>query len=198
MNTSDGSGSNTASAPGLAGRARKLAEDNVSPDETIEFTIVGEWRQCIVALQDRLLVIKPGFMAGATFGGRVTSFYYRDINGIEVNKGLITGTIEVNSPSYQGTQQRDYWSTRDKDKDPFKVSNCIPIAKVDLKRQQPELERLRTKIKESKQERAVATHAAPAQNGAGFVGELERLASLYQSGVLSAEEFQQAKKKLLS
>lgn len=179
------------------GRAKKLAERNISSDENIEFTIIGEWWQCIVVLQDRLLVVKPGFMAGATFGGRVTSFYYRDINGIEVNTGLLTGVIEINTPSYQGTQEKDFWNIRNKNSDPYKVSNCIPIMKRDLAQQNAQLEKLREKIREAKQEQTVSSHITPASSGSSFAAELEQLVALRESNVLTEEEFQQAKRKLL-
>ncbi len=188
---------NTGNIAGLTGRTKKRAERNINPDERIEFNIVGEMGHCIVALQNRLLVIKPGFMAGATFGGRVTSFYYRDVNGIEVNTGLMSGVIEVNTPSYQGTQERDFWNVKDKNKDPYRVSNCIPIMKWDLKKQKAELERLQAKVTDAKYERTSSSQAAPTPSNGGFVAELEKLVSLRESGILTEEEFQQAKKRLL-
>ncbi len=103
--TFEGGGSFT-----LGGRVKEYVERNINPGESVQFYIVGQYEQTIVALQDRLLVVKCGMWAGATFGGRVTSFYYRDINGIEVNMGLLYGVIEVNTPSYQGTQTRDFWN----------------------------------------------------------------------------------------
>lgn len=185
----------------LGGRVKKYVERNINPGESVEFFIVGQDQQSIVALQDRLLVVKCGMFAGATFGGRVTSFYYRDINGIEVNTGLIYAVIEVNSPSYQGTQGRDFWnlgSNKSGDNSPFVVSNCIPIDKWSLKKQKPQLDRLRAKITEAKQERTAPNPTAFTSSGSGISAELERLAALRQSGALTDEEFQQAKKKLLS
>lgn len=180
-------------------KLRKLAEQNMSEDETIEFCLVHPnppWSQAIVALNDRLLVIKPGMAAGATFGARVTSFYYRDINGIEVNTGLINGVVEINTPSYQGTGQKDFWNVKNEDKDPYKVTNCLPISKPHLKDYKPYIDRLRVMIREAKQER-VATQPPQSRNDSSLSSELEKLASLRASGVLTDEEFQQAKKRLL-
>ena len=119
----------------LTKKLRRLAEQHMGEGESIEFCLRTSdpfWAQAIVALDDRLLIIKPGLMAGATFGARVTSFYYRDINGIEVNTGLLSGVIEINTPSYQGTEEKDFWSIRDKNRDPYRVTNCLPISKLDL------------------------------------------------------------------
>jgi hypothetical protein len=179
-------------------KLKKLAEQNMSQDEDIKFCLVspsgiGGWSQAIVALNDRLLVIKPGMAAGTTFGARVTSFYYRDITGIEVNTGLMQGVIEINTPSYQGTAQRDFWSTG-QNNNPFYVTNCLPIGKRDLKDYKPYIDRLRTMIRDAKQERV---SPRPAQDSSTLVAELEKLAALRTSGVLSEDEFQQAKKRLL-
>ncbi len=180
-------------------KLRKLAEQNMGEDESIEFCLlsqsgVGGWSQVIVALDERLLVIKPGMAAGATFGARVTSFYYRDITGIEINTGLLQGVIEINTPSYQGTAQKDYWNVRDQNKNPFLVTNCLPISKRDLKHYKPYIDKLRTMIREAKQERVTPL---PPQGGNNLSSELDKLASLKASGVLTEEEFQQAKKRVL-
>lgn len=160
--------------------------------------------------------------AGATFGARVTSFYYRDINGIEVNTGLLNGVIEINTPSYQGTGQKDFWNVRNEDKDPYKVTNCLPIAKSHLKHYKPYIDRLRARIREEKQghmaspsfqsknspnsqlERAFLKETEQEQatptpkSEISLSSELEKLASLRDSGVLTEEEFQQAKQRLLN
>lgn len=185
-------------------KLKTLVNQHITEDEAIEFCLISlnmpGWTQAIVALQDRLLVIKPGIMAGAAFGARVTSFYYPDINGIEINTGLINGVIEINTPSYQGTGQKDFWNIKDKDKDPNKVTNCLPIAKSNLKHYKPYIDRLRKMIREAKR-----GHSAPppapdpaAHSASSLVSELEKLASLRDSGVLTEEEFQQAKKRLLN
>lgn len=184
----------------LGKKLKKLAEQNMGDDETVEFCLmspsgVGGWSQAIVALNDRLLVIKPGMAAGATFGARVTSFYYRDITGIEVNTGLTQGVIEINTPSYQGTGQKDFWNVSNKDKNPFHITNCLPIGKRDLKHYKPYIDRLRSMIREAKQERPTSP---PPQRENSLSSELEKLASFRDSGVLTEEEFQQAKRRLLN
>jgi hypothetical protein len=178
----------------LPKKLREPAQQNMSDGESIEFYILGASSQAIVALKDRLLVIKPGWMAEAAFGARVTSFYYRDINGIKVDTGLVMGVIEINTPSYQGTQEKDYWSHKNKDRDPRKVTNCLPISKTDLKRYKPHIDRLSTMIRAAKHEGIVQL---PAQDSSSLSAELEKLASLRELGALSEEEFQQAKRRVL-
>jgi len=177
----------------LSKKVKRLAEENINQDEKILFCLVGNFNQSLVALDKRILIIKTGFMAGATFGSRVTSFHYKDITSIEVNTGLINGVIEISTPSYQGTKEKDWWSM-DRDRDPMKISNCIPIEKAKLKEYQPYLEKLRQKIGEAK----TTTSPQFYPSGKDIGSELKELASLHSSGVLSDEEFEQAKRKLLS
>ena len=175
----------------LNSRERKLAEENLNPGEKVLFCLVGSFDQALVALEERLLIIKVGIMAGAAFGGRVTSFHYKDITGIEVNTGLINGVIEISTPSYQATEEKDWWST-DRDRAPAKLSNCLPICKANLKEYQPYLEKLRAQIREAKR-----TAVAIEKDSEDLVSQIEKLTKLYQAGALTQEEFQVAKKRLL-
>jgi len=177
----------------LGSRERKLAEENINPNEKVLFCLVGHWGQTLVALTDRLLIIKVGMRAGATFGERVTTFYYRDITGIDVNTGLVNGAIEISTPSYQGTEQKGFWNT-DRTRDPATLSNCISLSKSDLEKYQPHLKELREMINEAKRAPGLNT---PQDSSEGIATQLERLKKLYESGALTAEEFQIAKKRIL-
>ncbi len=174
----------------LSKKNKKLLDENLQKGETVEFCLVGGGDQVIIALDNRLIILKSGIMAGATFGSRVTSFYYTDITGFEINTGLINGVIEINTPSYEGTRQKDFWSMS-KDRDPWKMSNCLPIAKLDLGVYQPYLEKLRIKIDTSKQLKTSN------ERGVEMSKELEKLAELASRGILSEDEFKQAKRRLL-
>ncbi len=72
----------------LKGKLKKLAEQNIVEGESIESAILGTPKQAIVALQDRLLIIKHGFRAAAVFGGKVASIDYRDVTGVEVKENM--------------------------------------------------------------------------------------------------------------
>lgn len=110
-------------------------------------------------------------MAGATFGSRVTVFHYKDITGMEINTGLLNGVIEISTPSYQSTKEKDWWSV-DRDRDPLTVSNCIPIEKAKLKEYQPYLEQLRQKIRDAKS--TTELNSQLYHNGKSIGSELEK------------------------
>jgi hypothetical protein len=184
-------------APGIESlrwRARRHVEKHTNEDDEIRFALRGTNGQALVALQDRLIIIKPGITAGALGGARVTTFYYDDITGIEANTGLMMGVIEVNTPAFPGTTTKDYWS-QDKDRNPRFLSNCVPIDRAGAKAYKPYLDQLRNWIREAKQGTRGGQGSAPATPS--MADELQKLASLKESGVLTEEEFQQAKRRLI-
>lgn len=173
----------------LARKAKKHLNKHLGENDTVRFCIQGVGSQAIVALEERMLLIKPGWEAGAAFGARVTSFYYRDVTGIEINTGLMMGVIEINTPAYQGTGTKDYWSMG-KDRSPLQVTNCIPIRKGDLKTFKPSLDELERLVRDAKED-----GRRPSSGGIG--AELQKLAELRASGALTEEEFLRAKGRIL-
>ena len=82
-------------------RVRWLLELTIEEDENVLFGIEGVDGQCIIALNERLLVIKPGFVRQANFGGYVASIYYGDITSIETNPAASNSVIKINALDYQ-------------------------------------------------------------------------------------------------
>jgi hypothetical protein len=197
----------------LSNSLRTLVQPHISEGESIQFCLLSKkvrgFNQAIVALTDRLLMLKPGFMAEDTFGPRVISFYYRDLTSIEVNTGLINGVIEINTPSYQGNGYRDLWYFKNEEKDPYKVMNCLPISKKCLKEYKPYIDMLRAMERAAKQERVISSpprnesslsselESLASLRASGVLSELEKLASVRASGLLTDEEFLRAKQRLL-
>lgn len=123
----------------------KLAQQHIGPAENVHVCLVGQSGQAIVALDDRLLVLKAGFMAGATLGGKAESFPFHQITGIEMKLGPITGVLVIQTASFQGATTGSFW-TRDKDRDPWKLPNCIPIVKGDAPKCQLGLDLIRERV----------------------------------------------------
>lgn len=169
------------------------------------FIINGGPAGRLVAFEDRLLITKTGgmtsFMAGSLGGGRETVFPYSEITNIEFNGGFATGVLEVLSPSYQGTGNRDYWRGTNKGRndakdDPWTLSNCLPIAKVLYQEAQPLLNEMQRKIADSKRPQVVVQQipsGGASSNNGGLAEELAKLADMHQRGLLDADEFKAAK-----
>jgi hypothetical protein len=97
-------------------RVRWLLELTIDEDEHVRFGIEGIDGQCIIALEERLLVIKPGFVRGGVFGakaasirdgdgtdfgGKVASICYADITSIETIPVSSNSVIKINALDYQ-------------------------------------------------------------------------------------------------
>jgi hypothetical protein len=173
-------------------KARKIYDANHGP-ANIEFVIVGNSSQCLVALSQSCIIVKPGFMAGATGGGRFTEFHYADITGIEVNTGMINAVLEVTTPAYQG-RSKDFWSAG-KNEDPFKVSNCLPGSKALFCQGEgaARIEELRNRVRQAKQH-ARSPAPTPAVDPAE---QIRKLAELRDTGILTEAEFAEAKARII-
>jgi hypothetical protein len=172
----------------LRPKERALAQQNMREGERVRFCLVGVQGQSLVALDDRLLIVKTGFMSGATLGGRATSFGYADISAIQVNTGMATGTLEVHSPGLGATKGSDYWSMN-KNEDPYKLPNTIPIAKASLAQYQPYLDQLRSLIDRAKRPSAPSSST-------DIAGQLTQLKTLLDAGALTPGEFDAAKTRV--
>jgi hypothetical protein len=67
----------------------------------------------LVITDKRLYIIKWGFMAGTTFGGRVNAFEFNRISGIEIKKGILSGTVEILTPSNKDVKYGGWFDTKD-------------------------------------------------------------------------------------
>ncbi|MHB1243218.1 MAG: SHOCT domain-containing protein [Gaiellaceae bacterium] len=186
----------------LSGRVRRALERHTPAGESPLFCLKGDFDHSLIALNDRLLIIKAGVFAGTTFGARVATIYYKDITGIEVNTGLLNCVVEIATPSYPSIGKKSVWfggKTSKNDlfnRDPHTESNTIPVMRFNLKKWQPYLEQLRAVITDAKGRPAELTHAAASAPSIGT--QLKELVELRDSGVLDDEEFAQAKARVLA
>lgn len=176
--------------------------------EPVKLILIGNvaYAGALIAFEDRCLIAKGGavgsFMAGSLGGGRVTTFYFDQITGIEYNSGLLSGVLEVLTPSYQGTANKDFWKGITSggrrnldDNDPWKLSNTLPLTKDDYRSSKPLIDSLRKLISEYRRG-GIQPQTTPAPQN-DLSEELLRLSALRDKGVLSDDEFTAAKAKLL-
>jgi len=172
----------------LPSKVRRVAEQQIGESEELQFCLLGDHKQSLIALGDRIIIIKPGFLAGAAFGEVVSSFRYDEIKGIDVNTGLLISFVEFRTKK-MGGKAKGFWASKPQD-DPMKAPNCLPIHKNYLSEYQPYLDKIRLFSKKKQSEGMSSSE--------DMVGKLEKLSSLHSSGVLSDAEFERAKQKLLS
>src|ERR671939_771920 len=137
-------------------RVRYLLEDNMDEDERMRFAIEGMDGQLIVALDERLLVVKPGFVREPDFGGLVASIYFGDIDRIQTRKGRTNWVLKIHTQyydlneryaqSYQGnqvSQAKDFFLSSD--------PTSIPITRWQLERYRAHLLRLSELVREARE-----------------------------------------------
>jgi hypothetical protein len=155
----------------LSRRVRREVERQLSERETVLFCLRGSLGHSLVAVDERLLIVKPGFHAGTTFGAL---------------------RIEVSSPSFQGRERKRNRQPRSSDCDVYKLPNCVPISTRRVDAYHEALARLRDRIEPTRRRAPVPTEATP------LIASLERIANLRQSGALSEPEYQRLKGVLLA
>lgn len=186
---------------------RKALTANSNFGEVPKFIIVSGDKVlnagALAGYSDRCVLVKVGAitsaMAGSFGGGRVATFYYRDITGVEYNSGMLSGVIEILTASYDGSANKDFWKgllagTNADANSPWTLSNTLPIDKQQFASAKRYFDELRTLISESKNMtvNVVAPTSAP-----DFTEQLLNLTKLRESGALSDEEFEQAKARIL-
>lgn len=181
-------------------------ERSCGPDELPRFVIAEGASGALAAFEDRCMIIKKGaltsLMAGSFGGGRVTTFMYADITGIEYNAGMVNGVLEILTPSYQGTANKDFWrgATKNPNADannPYTLSNTLPLSKGLYELARDKIDDLRRMIVEAKRPKVVVPQ--PDQSAAtDLASDIERLAKLRDQGVLDEDEFRAAKQAAIA
>jgi len=168
----------------LGRKGEKILADNLLEDEVLKAKIKGTHGEALVITDRRLYVVKWGFMAGNIFGGRCNSFDFKNIVGIELNKGPLTGTVEIITPATQSTKA-NYWSNQS-----IKSDNIITFTSNKFGLFGETVKMGREMIEKNRQHKAD-------NDKNSYLDELERLAQLKEKGAITEEEFSKKKKKLL-
>jgi hypothetical protein len=171
----------------LTRRLRRELARHVLAGEQVRFCVRGDLGHALVCLDDRLLILKSGFHAGTTFGTQAATIFYRDVTGIQVRMHLVSGWIEISSPSFQGRERKRTRHPRTSDRDVYKLPNCVPIHRSHLGTYEEPLAELRRLV-------ARAKDGSPRSD---VVAELERLSTLADAGHLDVDEYARAKALVL-
>ncbi|HEY3530006.1 MAG TPA: SHOCT domain-containing protein [Nocardioides sp.] len=182
----------TAWQKGLHPKAVEAVEQTLAPDEEVRLVIHGASKQAIIATDSRALVYKKGFMAGASFGAELTSWAYRNVLGVQIHTGMMSGAVVLQAPGQSGTRTSSW---KGDDADPYKAPNAIPLNRpFDGARRR--VARLGQIIDEAHRREQAPVAASPAQES--VADELRKLADLRAEGVLTDQEFADLKAKLLA
>jgi hypothetical protein len=124
----------------------------------------------------------------------------RQIVTIEYNGGFSAGVLEVLTASYDGGVNKDFWGVKGLNSsagDPRQQNNTLPLSKSVYNQLTPDLNRIRQLIEKSHEVKISSDSISVAQQPIDVIQQIQKLAELKDSGVLSNEEFETAKQKLL-
>ena len=180
----------------LRGRAEKLLQGSLAPGEKVIGQLTGSFAsQALVLTDQRALIIKVGFQAGQTLGGKVTSFEYRNITSVEVRASMLSGSFEIAAGGVQGAEGSYYGSGKN---GAFKHPNIVPIQKKQLPAFQAAAKEIRRRIAEAQMPIAATAPATPPTAEPGVLIQIKMLAELHEAGILDDEEFSTKKQELLA
>ncbi|MBV9405624.1 MAG: SHOCT domain-containing protein [Acidobacteriaceae bacterium] len=161
--------------------------DVLSKDEQPIIKLKGAFKEALVCTPSRVIIAKAGFMTGSPFGTNVLQLPYCDIIAVEVKFDLISGFFELSSGGIQ-IAAMNYWSL-DKRSNPAKAPNCISITGSEMA---DKFTSACSIIMENITRKKGGTDASELELSA-----LDKVASMFQNGLLTGEEFRAAKSKLL-
>ena len=132
-------------------RVRYLLEGNIDEGEGIRFAIEGMDGQCIIALDERLLVVKPGSAIDESYSGLVTSIRYSDIVSIQIRQDSSNRVIEINTSDYQVTEAHTGQGPPESNFFLSDDPNSLPIAKWAVNKYKAHLLELSELVRESRE-----------------------------------------------
>ncbi|WP_345503905.1 SHOCT domain-containing protein [Pedococcus ginsenosidimutans] len=159
----------------------------------MEVVILGPSNQAVIGTNRRAFIFKKGFMAGASFGAELTSWDYRNLVGVQLHTGMMSGAVILQGPGQSGSKTSTW---RNKDDDPYKAPNAIPVTRP-FDKAQTGVASLRQRIADAHAPSQPTQQTSPGIATNLIADELMKLAQLRDAGVLTEEEFAQQKLRLL-
>ncbi|MHB8860388.1 MAG: hypothetical protein ACYC48_01485 [Minisyncoccota bacterium] len=98
----------------LGSRGERLLQSNLATDEKVIAKLKGQFGQGLVITDRHIYILKWGFMAGSTFGGRCIAYPFKNISSVKITKNLLSGVFEVVTPGNQDAS-KSYWGKKGDD-----------------------------------------------------------------------------------
>ena len=175
----------------LPGRIERELARTLSPSETVLVKLRGSDKEALVCTSVRVIILKGGWMTSQMLGTNVFQVPYANVAGAEIKKHLLTGWFELNAGGMQNTPKKFWdWETGSKS-NPHQAPNCVALNGSQVQRFREACLVIMTKVAEAHS----GVHAVTTASG-GLADELNKLASLRASGLLSEGEFVAATRKL--
>ena len=172
----------------LKGKIEKAFNDNITAEENVDVKLQPQSGQGIIVTDKRVMIIKAGITGGAGFfGANCKSFYFNQITSVDLRLSIMGGHIQftvAGSVDIKGKGLLD-----------MPQSENAVVFTLDYKERMKYVANL---IRERVQASQNQSNIKQNTSGASLVDQINDLAKLKEQGILSEEEFQTAKRKLLS
>lgn len=167
-------------------KMRDLLNQSIEPNESVRILVVGAFNQLVVGTDRRILVLKKGLMAGATFGHKLSSWEYRTVTGIQLDTRVNSGILIIHAGGEEPIKA-SYWASGKGSAQ--EAPNAITFAGRPGADVQTAVAQLR---------QLVADAHSPSQSSTpNPVAQLRALGELRDAGVITADEFEEKKQELL-
>jgi hypothetical protein len=169
--------------------ANQLLDQNLLGDEPVRAIIRGTYDSALVGTDRRAFVFKKGMFSGALLGKRLASYDYRNLSGVQLETGLISGVLSLQGPGI-ASQDLSYWSSGKSD--PMKAPHALALNSTHFKQARDGVALLREMI--------ARAQASPATQGQrpDALDQLKKLGELRDAGILTTAEFDAKKAEILS
>lgn len=168
----------------------ELLKRNLTPGEIVIGQVIANFGQVVAATDQKVIIVKTGLMAGQTFGGKATTFDYRNIGAVEVRTGFAQGEMEFINPSMPSSQGNH-------NKDKVKIAET-PNGVVFAKNNAGLFQEFAGKVREMV---GTANSSGPSDQPAAvapsILDQIRQLGELHSAGILTDEEFSTKKGELL-
>jgi len=170
----------------LRAKYEKVFNDNISANESIDVKLQINNAEAIVVTDRRVMIIKGGIFSGAgLFGIKYSSFNFNQITSVNFRLGVLEGHIQLTVPG----------NTDIKGKTMKQAENAVTFP---IKYYKERMKYIADLIRERAYTSQNPPHILKNTLGTGLVDQINELAKLKQQGIISEEEFQIVKRKLLS
>jgi hypothetical protein len=167
-------------------KAKSTIEAALQSGEQAQLAITGEKGSALVATDRRIFVYKRGVTSGSMFGKQLNSWEYSMVSGVEAKRTMTAKTLVLQIP---GALPVTKFGRMDSGpQSVWEAPNAVMAKISDFDHAIADLRQL------------IAEHqhaTSPAQAAPDPVEQLQRWAALRDQGVLTEEEFQHQKRKLL-
>jgi Short C-terminal domain len=169
---------------GVDADAYRLINENLAVGEEVPVVIRGRFNQVMVGTNRRVLIFKKGMWTGGLFAKKLTDWDYRNMSGIQLVTGLLTGLVAVQSPGIL----TDRMNSDRADSSP----HAIGLARQHFDEAREGVVRLRELM--AKAQRVTKSGDSAASD---IPDQIRKLSALRDAGIVSEEEFQSKKQELL-